>query len=328
VDALGFTCLCCEHFATAKTPLDHVFRKMWAWKRVSNQVPCPHLNGINGNGKKLIKGNLDASVCPFFRLVKARINPVYFEEIKKIDEGAVVGKSNRAEFFEDIEDKSSKIADVEARMRVAQEALAKAKEEKREIEDKRNFAFLTRYTDDKIPQNLSSLFGVQLGSDYQTMLDNKVKIREAGYDPDKMKSIDYTISSQDVAKIIQKGLLESLGYRSSGFDLNGNSINEYVGQKISFDTMPYKVVRRGAKRMVIFRETDANYLSRRDDPFYKALFADDKIQWRFPVIEKPTFDLVENEENDVPEEEENDFIENETKNELGEEPESGEGENV
>ena len=307
VDELGFTCRCCEHFATAKTPRDHVFRKMWAWKRVSNLCPCPHLNE-----KEPIKGNLDASQCPYFKLNKARINPVYFEEIKKTDNGEIEGKHCREDFFAFIEAHTAEITEAEAKVQAAREALAKAKEEKKEMEDKRNFEFITRYTSDKIPQNLSSLFGVQLGSDYQTMLDNKQKIADAGYDPNKIRSIEYTITSQDVGKIIQSGALESLGFNKNGSNDLGNSVGDFVGQKLSFETLPYKVVRRGAKRMVIFRETDKNYLDRKEDPFYRVIFSADKIQWRLPVIEKPTFDMVDVTE-DEKEDEENDFVENKNK---------------
>ena len=314
-DKIGFTCRNCVHFATARTPFNSDFRKMKAWKKgeVAELCPCPYLNGVqNESGEKeLIKGNMNSSECQHFCLNRNRIPQKYFDFIIKADNGEIQTCESMDLFMNFIKEQEEKIAKAQEHIEKAKAALEEARKAKEELVVERDMSFLERYTNhningERIPDGFAMLAGAELGFNYERKQKNLQKIIEAGYDPTKHKYFPYNITSMDLQRIMTNHRDTTYGgLFKDGVDCNGRTLDSYIGETIELEGEPIEVISRGAKRLVMFIETNESLEKRKQSTIAKLLFSDKKVQWKCPVIEKPKMEFEEEtDEEDNSEEEE------------------------
>ena len=303
-DKIGFTCRNCVHFATARTPFDSDFRQMKAWKKgeVAQLCPCPCLNGVkNDEGQReLVKGNKDSSECQFFTLNRNRIPQKYFDFVVKADNGEIQNCESIDSFMNFIKEQEEKIKQSQEKIEQAKMAYEEAKKARAELENERDLAFLERYTSFKnengecLPQGFAMLAGYELGIKYEKQQKNLQKIIDAGYDPTKKKYFPYKITSMDLQRIMTNHRDVTYGgLFKDGVDCNGRTLDSYIGETLEFEAEPIEVISRGAKRMVVFVETNASFENRKNSTIAKLIFSDKKVQWQCPIIEQPKIDFEE-----------------------------------
>lgn len=300
---IGFTCRNCVHFATARTPFNSDFRKMKAWKKgeVAELCPCPYLNGVKSDSgeNELIKGNNDCTECPHFQVNRNRIPQKYYDFVIKADNGEIPNCESLSMFNNFLEQQEQKINEAQEKIEQVKAALEEAKKAKEELISERDTAFLERYSgytheNVTLPNGFALLAGAELGFAYEKKQKNRQKIIDAGYNPDDKKYFPYKVTSIDLQRIMTNHRdLTYGGLFNNGVDASGRTLDSYIGETLNLYGVPMEVISRGAKRLVLFVETNESLENRKNNTIAKLIFSEKKIEWKCPIIEQPKINFEE-----------------------------------
>lgn len=311
-DEIDFKCKFCKHFCVARTPLDSPFRKMAAWKEktegVVKKCPCPHLNGIKDESGELstIKGQTSSIGCEEFFLDKSRVPSNLLEAINEIRNGTYPNSLSDEKVQEQVQDQDMKIEEKKLEI---EKLMAQVKEFRGQLNDlrvERDYLFLCRYIYTGIPDKFAKVMGEEYGMEQEKREKEIKRMEDAGYKYGERKTMVRYITSEDIERIMRSYSDVTYGGNfKDGVDICGKKLSDYIGESFDFETFAFEVRNRGSRKLVIFRETEDNFINRKNVSILTLLCGDLRQQWALPAKELPVLetDSVNTDQSDEDEDE-------------------------